>query len=96
MRLGSLDEPEQPGGVLGEVLDRLAGSFAGTPADLAAVFASMHHADTLGQVGAELTARGLGRHVLGCTGETIIGEGREVENEPALSVLKAIRLPARS
>jgi len=75
-----------------EVSDRLADAFQGEPADLALVFASMHHADTLGQVGVELTSRGLGRHVLGCTGETIIGEGSEVEGEPALSVW-AIQLP---
>ena len=77
---------------LREVLDRIAESFNGGPADLAVVFASMHHADILGKVGSELLARGLTRHVLGCTGETIIGDGREVEGEPALSVW-AIRLP---
>jgi small ligand-binding sensory domain FIST len=75
-----------------EVIDRLAEAFAGESADLAVVFASMHHAAALGQVGAELMARGLGRHLIGCTGETIIGEGSEVEGEPALSVW-AIQLP---
>ncbi len=77
---------------LREVLDGLAGNFDAEPADLAVVFASMHHAETLGRVGSELVSRELSRHVLGCTGETIIGEGREVESEPALSVW-AIRLP---
>jgi small ligand-binding sensory domain FIST len=77
---------------LREVVDRLAEKFAGMTADLAVVFASMHHAEILGKVGSELTARGLGRHVIGCTGETIIGEAREVEGEPALSAW-AIRLP---
>ncbi len=75
-----------------EVLDRLGGEFAGEGADLAVVFASIHHAEGLARLGAELTARGLGRRVLGCTGETIIGEGREVEAEAALSVW-AIRAP---
>ena len=77
---------------LREVVDRLAEGFAGEPADLTMVFASMHHAEILGKVAAELTARGLGRHILGCTGETIIGEAREVEGEPALSAW-AIQLP---
>ena len=77
---------------LREVVDRLAEGFDGEPADLAMVFASIHHADILVRLGAELTARGLGRHVLGCTGETIIGEDREVEGQPALSAW-AIRLP---
>ncbi len=77
---------------IAEVLDRLAGAFAGTTADLALGFASMHHAEALGRLGAELAARGLGRHSLGCTAEAIIGDGREVEEGPALSVW-AIRLP---
>ena len=75
-----------------EVVDRLVEGLSGEPADLAVVFASIHHADALGKVAAELTARGVGRHVLGCTGETIIGEGSEVEGEPALSAW-AIQLP---
>ncbi len=77
---------------LREVVDRLVEGFAGDSADLAVIFASMHHADILGKVSAELTARGLGRHVLGCTGETIIGEGSEIEGESALSAW-AIQLP---
>ena len=77
---------------LAEVVDKLSGSFPEAPADLIVVFASIHHADILGQLGSELTARCPARHVIGCTGETIIGDGREVEGEPALSVW-AIRLP---
>lgn len=77
---------------LREVVDRLAETFCGESADLAMVFASMHHADILGEISSELTSRGLGRHILGCTGETIIGDGREVESEPALSAW-AIQLP---
>jgi small ligand-binding sensory domain FIST len=77
---------------LGEVVERLAEAFDGEGADLAMVFASIHHAEILGRVGAALTGRGLGRHVLGCTGETIIGDGREVEGDPALSAW-AIQLP---
>ena len=45
---------------LGEVVDRLAEAFGGEPADLAVVFASMHHAEALGRVGAELTGPGPG------------------------------------
>jgi small ligand-binding sensory domain FIST len=77
---------------LGEVVERLSVAFGGERADLAMVFASIHHAEALGRVAAALTGRGLGRHVLGCTGETIIGDGREVEGGPALSVW-AIQLP---
>jgi small ligand-binding sensory domain FIST len=89
---GALSTMRNSEAALREVVDRLADALAGEPADLAMVFASMHHAEILGKLSTELMARGLGRHVLGCTGETIIGEGREVESEPALSVW-AIRLP---
>jgi small ligand-binding sensory domain FIST len=71
---------------LREVLDHLEKEFQGIEADLAIAFCSMHHADVLGKLGVELMARRLGRHVLGCTGETVIGNGREIESEPALSV----------
>ncbi len=74
------------------VVDRASAAMAGGPADLALVFASMHHADGLGSIAEEVRRLGLGRHVLGCTGETIVGEDREVEGDPALS-LWSIRLP---
>lgn len=75
-----------------EVLQRLGESFAGGSADLALIFASMHHADHLGRLSAALADRGLGRHVVGCTGESIVGEGREVEGGSALAVW-AIQMP---
>jgi small ligand-binding sensory domain FIST len=73
---------------LRDVVERLAAQLGDRsgPADLAVIFASMHHADLLGKASAELTAKGFGRHVIGCTGETIVGEAREVEGEPALAV----------
>ena len=78
---------------LEEVLEAATGATTeGSPADLVLVFASMHHADGLGRIAAEVRRRGLGRHVLGCTGESIVGEDREVEGAPALS-LWSIGLP---
>jgi small ligand-binding sensory domain FIST len=77
---------------LRDVVDRVAAGLNGEPADLAMIFASMHHADSLGLIAEEVRRRGLGRHVLGCTGESIIGEDQEVEGSSALS-LWSIRLP---
>jgi small ligand-binding sensory domain FIST len=74
------------------VVGRAAEGLAGALADLALVFTSMHHVDALGSIARELRQRGLARHVLGCTGESIIGEDQEVEGEAALS-LWAIQLP---
>ena len=75
-----------------EVLERVAAGLAGTPGDLAIVFASAHHADTLGELARSVRERGLGRHVLGCTAESVAGEGREVEGTAALA-LWSIALP---
>ena len=77
-----------------QVLDVLGRTFDAdaNQADLVVAFASSHHAETLGKLGAILHERGLTRHSLGSTGETIVGDGREVETGPALSVWAA-KLP---
>lgn len=70
--------------VCGPVLERLGG-----PADLALLFFSPHHAGAAEFLAAsaheQLRARGL----LGCVGEGIIANDREVEGEPALSLWAA-------
>jgi small ligand-binding sensory domain FIST len=90
--VSALSTARNTGAALREVVDRAAAAFEGEPADLALIFASMHHADSLAEIAAEVTRAGLGRHVLGCTGESIVGEDREVEGTTALS-LWAIRHP---
>jgi small ligand-binding sensory domain FIST len=55
----------------------------------------MHHADELDRIAAAFLEQGQTRHVLGCTGESIVGEDREVEGSPALSVW-SITLPGVS
>ena len=52
----------------------------------------MHHAEALAEIAAEVTRHGLGQNVLGCTGESIVGEDQEIEGAPALS-LWSLRLP---
>jgi len=88
MRCASaLSTANDTGAAVGEVIGRLAEAFGGETPDLAVAFASIHHAEGLGRLGS-----GLARHTLGCTGETVVGEDREVESGPALAVW-AIRLP---
>jgi small ligand-binding sensory domain FIST len=77
---------------LRQVFDQAVQRLGGEPANLVLVFASMHHADALGELAGLARGRGLGEHVLGCTGESIVGEDQEVERGPALS-LWALRLP---
>ncbi len=75
-----------------QVLEKLDAGLAGEPADLCLVFSSMHHADELARLAASLREQGKARHVLGCTGESMVGEDREVEGSPALAVW-SITLP---
>jgi small ligand-binding sensory domain FIST len=69
------------------ITDRLAG-----PADLVIAFFSPHHAAHAQQIATALQTKLQPSHLLGVTGEAIVGGSREVEGEPALSVWAA-RLP---
>lgn len=81
-----------PDAAIEEVLTRLRKAPGDSPAELGVAFASAGHAETLGRLGRRLRDTGLVGAFLGCTGESIVGERREVENGPALAVL-TIRLP---
>jgi small ligand-binding sensory domain FIST len=67
--------------VSGEALDALGG-----PPDLALAFFSPHHATAAEDLGAAMGARLRPRCLLGCNGESIVGNDREVEQAPALSL----------
>jgi small ligand-binding sensory domain FIST len=88
----ALSTLEQTEAACEQALDRLSESLEGTGADLALAFVSEHHAEALGHLSKEIRGRGLGRAVLGCTGESIIGDDREVEGSPAIA-LWAARMP---
>ncbi len=93
MRCGSaLSTTRDTDAAFQEVLNRLAEQMGDEPADLALAFASPHHTQSLARLANLCRERGLGRHVLGCSGESIVGEGSEIEGEPAVS-LWSIRLP---
>lgn len=69
-----------------EVLTAVQTTLGGESADFALVLGSFSHGSALGQISKELRRSGLVRHVLGCTGESIIGPDREIENHAALSL----------
>lgn len=75
-----------------EVLNRVAGDLNGTCGDLAVAFVSADHAEHLGGLARAILSRRIARHVLACTAESIIGEGREIEGSSAVS-LWAAELP---
>jgi small ligand-binding sensory domain FIST len=56
------------------------------PADLAMVFFSPHHAAAVNELGPHLQAKLGSACLVGCQGEAIVGNDREIENSPALSL----------
>jgi small ligand-binding sensory domain FIST len=63
--------------------------FAGAPADLTFVFVSHAHDRHFRRLAEQLLAVVPSRCLVGCTGEAIIGNGREIEGGPALAVWSA-------
>jgi small ligand-binding sensory domain FIST len=63
------------------------------PADLALVFVSLHHASEFSDLPHRICDELQIENLLGCTGEAIVGGGREIENQPAIS-LWAAELPS--
>lgn len=68
---------------LAEVCDRVGEELGGSP-DLAVAFFSPHHEAE--PIARELASRLSPRATLGCIAEAVIGNGREVEGQPAISV----------
>lgn len=84
----SLSTADNTGTAIAEVcrqaLDQLNGSV-----DLAVVFVSHHHGPRYERL-AESLCRYLGtENLIGCTGESIVGQAREVEEGPAISLFVA-------
>lgn len=71
------------------VAERVRGELGGAPADLALVFASMHHAEEADQIVDRVNRRLGPRCLLGCTAEAIVGVDQEVERQPAVSLWAA-------
>ncbi|MGE3822260.1 MAG: FIST N-terminal domain-containing protein [Isosphaeraceae bacterium] len=90
--LSALSTSSDPRTAVDEILTRLRHLAAEGPADVVIGFATSAHAETLGLLGRRVRAEAIGRTFLGCTGESIVGEDREIEEGPALAVL-ALRLP---
>ncbi|MCA9268302.1 MAG: FIST C-terminal domain-containing protein [Planctomycetales bacterium] len=72
-----------------EACSEAAKSFAGRTPDLAAVFVSPHHVDALDRIVAAVHQRLAPTALIGCTGESIVGGAREIEEEPAVSLWAA-------
>lgn len=85
----ALSTREDLGQAREEATERLLATLDGKTPDLLLVFTSPHHRSGLGTLGPTLAHTIGPEHLLGCTGASIVGGSREVENEPALSLWAA-------
>ena len=69
-----------------QIVESLRADLDGTSIDLACVFVSHHYGEALEELGPRLSRALSAKALIGCSGETIIGATREVEEGPALSV----------
>jgi small ligand-binding sensory domain FIST len=79
----------------GAVLDGVARRSGGTPANLAVCFVTPHHATRLPRLAGAVISRGLARHVIGCSGESIVADDREIEDDPGVVLWTATMPGAR-
>jgi small ligand-binding sensory domain FIST len=84
--LSAMSTARDPDAAFQQILQQLDQGLAGDSADLTLIFSSMHHADELGRIASAFLEQARTKHVIGCTGESIVGGFREVEGSPALSV----------
>src|SRR2546430_9440931 len=72
-----------------EALSRAHGSLEGEAPQLTLLFFSVHHLPLINQI-AEVAAKAAAPGtLLGCTAQAVVGDGREIEQGPALSVWTA-------
>ena len=76
---------QRAGDALREAASAARESLGGTP-DLALLFSSPHHSGEVEQLAADACELLGTRNLLGCTGESIVGTGQEIEDSPALSI----------
>jgi small ligand-binding sensory domain FIST len=73
-----------------EVVDAVKSGLGGARPDLVAAFVSHHHGSAIEDLGQRLAGELDARALIGCTGESIVGGTREVENGPALAVWASV------
>ena len=70
--------------------DKNAIGLNGVPPDISFLFVSHFHADRFKQLASLVSQQSRTRVLLGCTGETIVGGGEEIESGPAISLWSGV------
>ena len=86
---GALSMERRSRDAVAEALDRLQVGLGDHSPDLVVAFATHHHGSALDDLGPELVRATGAPAVLGCTAESVIGGGIEVENAAGLSLWAA-------
>jgi len=87
MKIGAaLSTGPDPKAATAEAAEGARSRLDGAEASLAVLVASRHHAASVDVVSEVLRAAARPERVIGCVAETVVGGGREVEDEPAVSV----------
>lgn len=81
----ALSNVRHTGHAMAEICQRALEQLQGSP-DLAMLFYSPNHMEAVPETAAKMQERLAARCLLGCAGESVIGDGREVEHQPALSL----------
>ncbi|HQH74750.1 MAG TPA: FIST N-terminal domain-containing protein, partial [bacterium] len=78
--------------LIGPVLAEVQGQLGPEPADLGFLFVTDHFTDEIPALVERIQSAMRAKHLLGCTGESVIGPTGEHENTPSLSLWMA-RMP---
>ncbi|MGQ0679447.1 MAG: FIST signal transduction protein [Actinomycetota bacterium] len=87
IRIGAgVSTQSNPSSAALEALDAARTALGGQPANLGFIFCSSHPAESMDLIVKALSPSLEGTTVIGCTTQTAIGGGREIEDQPAVSV----------
>lgn len=82
----ALSEHPDTAVAVGEVVGQVLDTMKGARPDLALVFVSRAHVRSLADVASTIRAAVAPGALLGCAAESVVGPGREVEDEPAVAL----------
>jgi small ligand-binding sensory domain FIST len=85
----ALSRRPDPNGAFAEAMEQVEAGLGGEAPDLLLLFASPHHAQDFASLPVRAAERHPGALLAGCTGSGVIGNAREAEEGPALSLTGA-------
>jgi small ligand-binding sensory domain FIST len=91
----SLSRATNTSDAIRSVMEEVRGALHGAEPDISLLFVNHTHQEAFSQLASRICEATGTKLLIGCTGETIIGGGQEIESGPALSLWSAILPGAR-